>query len=251
MGILWHHLGWQLVRPLGRNSPWGLMPMSFLTSGEPGDKISLTLQDKARIRPQCHFRLPQSESLTLCRVHLWPEQCSRHQLVSVLLWPNQNFPPRLLESKFAAENPALRMGRFGWQTYETADLHNSAIYACHNTSSVVQQQQVITIARKESDLPGYIVTLSWLLCVSVQSVRKDEMKLPSQHVSIHPKMYSNKLAWNRWGQMVKLHIYQKTLSSYNCYYSKFPNNISFAAEPDFVLFGNINHNEQALKYQKQ
>lgn len=96
------------------------------------------------------------------------------------------------------------MGRFGPKTCETTDPHNSAIYACRNTSSVVQQQQISTTARKKSDLPGYTVTLSWLLHLSVQSDKKDEMKSPSQHISIHPKVYSSKPAWNRWGQMVKL-----------------------------------------------
>lgn len=118
-----------------------------------------------------------------------------------------SFPPQFLKNKFTADKPPLRMRRFGSKTCETADPHNSAISACHNTSSVVQQQQVITIARKESDLSGYTETLSWLLCQSVQSGGKDETKLPSQHVvSIHPKAYSGNLAWNRWGQMVKLQV---------------------------------------------
>lgn len=50
------------------------------------------------------------------------------------------------------------------------------------------------------------MTLSWLLR-QYRVGGKDEMKLPSQHVvSIHPKVYSRKLAWNRWGQMVKLQV---------------------------------------------
>lgn len=159
-------------------------------------------------------------------------------------------------NEFTADKPTLRMGRFGPKTSETTDPHNSAIYACHNTSAVVQQQQVITIARKEPNLPGYTVTLSWLLCLSVQSRGKDEMKcLPNMSASIQRCTQVN---WpetdeGRWSNS-KFQLFTRLsekFNSRNCYYSKFPSNISFAAERDFVLFGNINHNEQALKYQSE
>lgn len=56
--------------------------------------------------------------------------------------------------------------------------------------------------------------------------------------------------WSNSKFQLFTHLSEK-LNSHNFPHSKFPNNISFAAERDFVLFGNISHNEQALKYQSE
>lgn len=114
----------------------------------------------------------------------------------LLLWPNQNFSPRILENEFNADEPPLRMKRFGPEICETSVLCNATVTMLAILHlSVVEKQQVITVTRKMSALP---VTLSWLL--PQHGVGKKHI------VSIHPRLYPSQPMWNRWGQSIKLQV---------------------------------------------
>lgn len=147
------------------------------------------------------------------------------------------------------------MERFGPKTCETTDPHLSSIYVCHSTSSVVQQQQIITIARKQSDLLGYLPQWPWDDFISQYRVA-GKMKwscLPNMSESIQR---GTQVSWpetdaGRWSNSKFFPRLSEKLNSHNCSYNKIPKNISFVTERDFVPFRNTNRNEQALKYQSE
>ena len=149
-------------------------------------------------------------AISFCTVYICycPVHKTSNYLMGLLLWPNQNFPPWIPKNKLTADEPSLRMEKFGPEICETSVPHNSTVTMLAILHlSVIEQRQVITITRKESALPGYTVTLSWLLTQSARSGETSEMESPPWHiVSIHPRAYPSWPAWNRWGQSVKLQV---------------------------------------------
>lgn len=173
--------------------------------------------------------------------------------MGLLLWPNQNFPHWILKKEFTADEPPLRIEGFVPEICEISVPRNSTVTMLAILHlSVVEQRQVITIIRKKSALPSYAVTLRWL--VTQHGVGREWNGVNPIHTSASiqgctqvslPETEEDSQSNSKF--QLFTHLPEK-LDSNNSSHSKFPSDISFTAERDFVLFGNTSHSEWALKY---